>query len=89
MSLKAKSVVLVLALILSACVPDDVASPCKQAAIEYGSGRCSVDKGRQNHAGVWVVKVSCSRETVVCMNNTVDRPHIGLWGDLAESLYNH
>ena len=52
---------------LSACVPEDIAKICKQEAVARGFGRCSIEKGRQNDAGVWVVKLDCSRGVANCL----------------------
>lgn len=79
---------LVLALIaLAACVPSDVQQACKREAIERGYGKCSVEKGRQNDWGVWIVKMDCSRGVASCQNNTTGNIRVSPWTSMSEHLF--
>lgn len=79
---------LVMSLIaLSACVPSDIAQACKQKAIQKGYGKCSVEKGRQNSFGVWVVKLDCSRGEASCLNNTAGRVSVSPWTSMSETSF--
>lgn len=74
--------------VLSACVPSDVSQACKQRAIQKGYGKCSVEKGRQNSYGVWIVKLDCSRGVASCTNNSTGRVNVGPWTSMSEYSYN-
>ncbi len=72
---------------LAACVPSDIERACKQEAIQTGFGKCSIDKGRQNSSGVWVVKMDCSRGVASCMNDTTGNVRVYQWTSTSEFLY--
>ncbi len=72
---------------LSACVPSDIQQACKQKAVQKGYGTCSVENGRQNSFGVWVVKMDCSRGALSCSNNTAGRVSVSPWTSMSETSY--
>ena len=72
---------------LSACVPSDIQQACKQKAIQKGYGTCSVEKGRQNSFGVWVIKLDCSHGEASCTNNTAGRVGVSPWTSMSENSY--
>lgn len=73
--------------LLAGCVPSSISEPCKKRAISKGYGKCSVEKGRQNDAGVWLVKLDCSRGEVSCINNTAGSVSVDPWTPTSEFLF--
>jgi len=73
--------------VLAACVPSGIESQCKRKAIQSGYGKCSVNKGKQNAYGVWVVKLDCSRAVASCLNNTAGRVSVSTWTSMDDHLY--
>lgn len=74
-------------LILAGCVPSEIEAQCKREAIQSGFGKCSIGKGRQNNAGVWLLKMDCSRGVASCLNNTTGSVSVEEWTDTSDYLY--
>lgn len=77
------------AIALTACVPSDIQAQCKRKAIQSGYGKCSVDKGRQNTYGIWIVKLDCSRGSASCQNNTAGRVGVSGWTSMDDHLFSN
>ena len=72
---------------LAACVPANIQEACKREAVQTGFGKCSVEKGRQNSSGVWIVQMDCSRGLASCLNNTAGRVTVSNWTKTDDFLY--
>lgn len=81
--------VIIFPLVLTGCkpnVPERITSQCRAEATRVGFGRCTVERGRENSFGVWVVQMDCTRGVAACTVNS-GGPWVSEWTGMSEIGY--